>query len=100
MQTSKPEPKREDPQRPEGNTVPQETEEEYDARLEREEQERMEKAKRLELEHIQRIHENTNSTQGIRFKGMLLKYPCDMQYSMVVGRGRMKFVDPELHHRQ
>ncbi|KAI9570662.1 cyclophilin-like domain-containing protein [Boletus coccyginus] len=84
MQISKPEPKREDPQRSEGNTIPQETEEEYDARLEREEQERVEKANRKELERIQRIHENTNSTQGVRFKG----------------RGRMKFVDPELHHRQ
>jgi len=84
MQVSKPEPKHEDSQRSEGNTIPQETEEEYDARLEREERERMADAKRKELERIQRINENTSSTQGVRFKG----------------RGRMKFVDPELHHRQ
>ncbi|KAF8558089.1 hypothetical protein OG21DRAFT_1595509 [Imleria badia] len=83
---SKPEPEREDSQRLDGNTIPQETEEEYDARLEREERERMAEAKRKELERVQRtrIYENADSTQAIRFKG----------------RGRMKFVDPELHHRR
>lgn len=86
-----------------GNTIPQETEEEYDARLEREEQERVAEAKRKELERMQRLHEDTNSTQGIRFKGMLIEYLFDIRYSTlirVVGRGRMKFVDPELHHRR
>ncbi|KAH0833154.1 cyclophilin-like domain-containing protein [Lanmaoa asiatica] len=84
MQISKPEPQPGDSHRSEGNIIPLETEEEYDARLEREEQERMAKAKRNELERMQRVHENTNSGQGVRFKG----------------RGRMKFVDPELHHWQ
>lgn len=64
----------------------QETEEEYDARLEREEQERLEEAKRKELERIKRKYESTPpaSEGGVRFKG----------------RGRMKFIDPELHHRR
>ncbi|KAN0093104.1 Cyclophilin-like domain containing protein [Tylopilus felleus] len=83
-QVSKAEPEPEDSQTPEGNTIPQETEEEYDARLEREEQERVVKARRRELERVQHVYEKTNPTQGIRFKG----------------RGRMKFVDPELHRRQ
>lgn len=80
MQVSKLEPKHEDSQKLEGNTVPQETEEEYDARLEREERERMADAKRKELERIQRINENTNSIQGVRFKGMLIGYPFSMQH--------------------
>ncbi|KAG8213172.1 cyclophilin-like domain-containing protein [Butyriboletus roseoflavus] len=84
MHTSKSEPNLENSQASEANFTPQETEEDYDARLEREEQERAAKAKRKELERIQRVYESTNSTQGVRFKG----------------RGRMKFVDPELHHRQ
>jgi len=64
----------------------QETEEEYDARLEREERERLEEAKRRELERIKRKYESTPPATegGVRFKG----------------RGRMKFVDPELHHRR
>ncbi|KAG2149020.1 cyclophilin-like domain-containing protein [Suillus bovinus] len=64
----------------------QETEEEYDARLEREEQKRLEEAKRRELERIKRKYESTPpvSEGGVRFKG----------------RGRMKFIDPELHHRR
>lgn len=71
----------------EAEKVPrQETEEEYDARLEREEQERLEEAKRRELERIKRKYESTPpaSEGGVRFKG----------------RGRMKFIDPELHHRR
>ncbi|KAG1743502.1 cyclophilin-like domain-containing protein [Suillus lakei] len=64
----------------------QESEEEYDARLEREEQERLEEAKRKELERIKRKYESTPPATegGVRFKG----------------RGRMKFIDPELHHRR
>lgn len=105
MQISKLEPQPEESRRLDGNIIPQETEEEYDARLEREEQERMATAKRKELERIQRIHENTNSTQGVRFKGIPIGCFFGMQHSIsshcfVVGRGRMKFVDPELHHRQ
>lgn len=105
MQIPKPESQPEDSQKSKGNIIPQETEEEYDARLEREEQERMAKAKRKELERIQEIHENTNTTRSVRFKGMPIGYPFHIQHLVfshcfVVGRGRMKFVDPELHHRQ
>lgn len=105
MHTSKSEPKPEDPQKSEGKIISQETEEEYDARLEREEQARVANAKRKELERIQRIHGSTNSTQGVRFKGILIGRPFGMQHlifshCLIVGRGRMKFVDPELHHRQ
>jgi len=86
IQTSEPEPQLEDHRRSEGNGISGETEEEYDARLEREEQERLAKVKLRELERIQQLrdHEKADSTQGVRFKG----------------RGRMKFVDPELHQRQ
>ncbi|KAF8838607.1 hypothetical protein BDN67DRAFT_971315 [Paxillus ammoniavirescens] len=67
------------------NGTIQETEEEYDARLEREERERMAEAKRRELERIQQMHEHTYAGhRSVRFKG----------------RGRMKFVDPELHQRR
>ncbi|KAJ3478530.1 hypothetical protein NLI96_g9695 [Meripilus lineatus] len=63
----------------------QETEEQYDARLEREEKERLEAARKRELEKIKRSHDDSSQTShgGIRFKG----------------RGRMKYVDPELHHK-
>jgi len=71
------------------NGVPrEETEEEYDARLEREENERIEAAKRRHLEELKRRYEEeeakrrTSATEEgqVRFKG----------------RGRMKYVDPEL----
>lgn len=60
-----------------------ETEEEYDARLEREERQRIEVAKRRELERLEQ-ELNSRKDGGVRFKG----------------RGRMKFIDPELHYRQ
>ncbi|KAL4066786.1 cyclophilin-like domain-containing protein [Scleroderma citrinum] len=64
---------------------PKETEEEYDARLEREEQERIEATKRRELERMTRLTDHVHASEGgVRFKG----------------RGRMKFIDPELHHRR
>lgn len=49
----------------------QETEEEYDARLEREELKRLEEAKRRELERIKRRYESTPPATegGVRFKG-------------------------------
>ncbi|KAF9223581.1 hypothetical protein BS17DRAFT_733170 [Gyrodon lividus] len=72
------------PKLPENATV-EETEQEYDARLEREERERMAEAKRKELERIEQMCEHTYASYGgVRFKG----------------RGRMKFVDPELHQRR
>jgi len=62
-----------------------ETEEEYDARLEREENERLAAERKHELERLSQQHEHkAPSTGGVRFKG----------------RGRMKFVDPELHRRR
>ncbi|KAN0138921.1 Cyclophilin-like domain containing protein [Lactarius tabidus] len=62
-----------------------ETEEEYDARLEREENERLAAARQRELERLKRqTEQEASSTDGVRFKG----------------RGRMKFVDPELHRRR
>lgn len=74
MRISKPDCERAGAQALEANIVSQETEEEYDARLEREEQVRIAKAKRKELERIQQIYENSNSTQGVRFKGTI-KHP-------------------------
>ena len=63
-----------------------ETEEEYDARLEREENERREEARRRELERLARhakADEQAVTIGGVKFKG----------------RGRMKYVDPEYTHR-
>ena len=62
-----------------------ETESQYDARLEREEKERIGAARKRELERVARQlkEENERRTResgGVRFKG----------------RGRMKYVDPEL----
>ncbi|KAL5485733.1 hypothetical protein ACEPAI_6774 [Sanghuangporus weigelae] len=66
----------------------QETEEEYDARLEREERERIEEARRRELAEIKKRYEAEQARReagaGVRFKG----------------RGRMKYIDPELHSRR
>ncbi|OBZ72620.1 Peptidyl-prolyl cis-trans isomerase cyp11 [Grifola frondosa] len=60
----------------------EETEEQYDARLEREEKERLEAARKRELERIKRrVEESSQARGGVRLKG----------------RGRMKFIDPELH---
>ncbi|KAK0204640.1 cyclophilin-like domain-containing protein [Desarmillaria ectypa] len=62
----------------------QETEEEYDARLEREENERIAEQRRKELERIKRQREaELEPKNGVRFKG----------------RGRMKFIDPESTYR-
>jgi len=61
-----------------------ETEEEYDARLEREENERREAERKNELERIRKQYaDDAQSADGVRFKG----------------RGRMKYVDPEVHQR-
>lgn len=64
-----------------GGVPREETEAEYDARLEREERERLEAEKRKELERLKRIAEAEVPTKnGVRFKG----------------RGRMKYIDPEI----
>ncbi|KAH8117725.1 cyclophilin-like domain-containing protein [Phellopilus nigrolimitatus] len=74
----------------------EETEEEYDARLEREELERIEATRQRELADIKRryeseaiLHEDRNGKgdndeAGIRYKG----------------RGRMKYVDPEMRAKR
>jgi len=63
-----------------------ETEEEYDARLEREENERRDAERRNELERIKTryVDEAQPAEGGIRFKG----------------RGRMKFVDPDIRRNR
>jgi len=63
-----------------------ETEEEYDARLEKEENERIAAEKRRRLEALKERHQRDLGKppqNGVRFKG----------------RGRMKFIDPELQRR-
>ncbi|KAI0364762.1 hypothetical protein BV20DRAFT_1056984 [Pilatotrama ljubarskyi] len=72
------------PSRPSAEPV-SETESQYDARLEREEKERIEAARKRELERIaRRLKEEeerrAKASGGVRFKG----------------RGRMKYLDPEL----
>ncbi|KAK7032961.1 peptidyl-prolyl cis-trans isomerase cyp11 [Favolaschia claudopus] len=66
----------------------QETEEEYDARLEREELERIEAQKKKDLERLkeryEREAESRPSSGGVRLKG----------------RGRMMYVDPEFSSRR
>ncbi|EMD33306.1 hypothetical protein CERSUDRAFT_117929 [Gelatoporia subvermispora B] len=68
---------------PEQREPEEETEEQYDARLEREEQERLEAERRRELERLKKLEEAAQTKNGVRFKG----------------RGRMKYIDPELHRR-
>ncbi len=79
-----------------------ETEEEYDARLEREENEKIAAARKHELERlVRRDGEDTPSTNGVRFKGMaFLPFFSAVTHDLHAGRGRMKFVDPELHRRR
>lgn len=50
-----------------------ETEEEYDARLEREERIRIDSAKRKELENMARPADHSHTNEGIRFKGLLFR---------------------------
>ena len=79
-----------------------ETEEEYDARLEREENERLAAARQRELERLQRQHDQeASSKDGVRFKGIsFLLILLNVTHDSHIGRGRMKFVDPELHRRR
>ncbi|KAJ3754635.1 cyclophilin-like domain-containing protein [Lentinula raphanica] len=61
-----------------------ETEEEYDARLEREEKERLAATRKRELQRIKEEYEaGTSTVDGVRFKG----------------RGRMKYVDPDVRYK-
>lgn len=64
--------KSEDAETPLDNAPVKETDEEYDARLEREEQERLQAARKKELKRIKERSENgLRSKDGVRFKGML-----------------------------
>lgn len=91
-----------------------ETEEEYDARLEREENERIATEKRRRLEALRDRHQRDLEKppqNGVRFKGTQMASP-DSNLSGLInhllvphahafypGRGRMKFIDPELQRR-
>jgi peptidyl-prolyl isomerase G (cyclophilin G) len=60
-----------------------ETEEEYDARLEREENERLAATRKRELERLGRQRkQEVPSTNGVRFKGMF--YPLLLQLSLII----------------
>jgi hypothetical protein len=60
-----------------------ETEEEYDARLEREEKERLAAERKRELERLSRQREQeASSTNGVRFKGMF--YPLFLRLSLMI----------------
>jgi peptidyl-prolyl isomerase G (cyclophilin G) len=83
----------------------EETEEEYDARLEREENERIEVDRRKELERIKQKYErDIQSKNGVRFKGrfnVMNYYQLRLLMSReITGRGRMKYIDPEVSHGQ
>lgn len=49
-----------------------ETEEQYDARLEREEKARLELHRKRELERLKEMQNDTPTTSGVRFKGNLI----------------------------
>lgn len=82
----------------------EETEEEYDARLEREENERLEAERRKELARIKEKYEDEiRSKDGVRFKGARAHgCPYALIHALIfsLGRGRMKFVDPEISQRR
>jgi len=66
-----------------GSHTRKETEEEYDARLEREETERLESERKRVLDDIKANYSKESRKDGVQYKG----------------RGRMKYVDPENQHR-
>jgi peptidyl-prolyl isomerase G (cyclophilin G) len=79
-----------------------ETETEYDARLEKEEIERREAARKKELERIRKqcVGEG-QSTDSVRFKGLIpILFIFPVLTAILLGRGRMKYVDPEVHQRR
>lgn len=92
-----------------------ETEEEYDARLEREENERIAAEQRRRLEALKDRYQRDlekSPQNGVRFKGtqiaslLLIRLPAEADHSLSprahvlhAGRGRMKFIDPELQRR-
>jgi peptidyl-prolyl isomerase G (cyclophilin G) len=59
-----------------------ETEEEYDARLEREENERLAAARQRELERLKRqTEQEASSTDGVRFKGIFFSSHSPQRHS-------------------
>lgn len=76
-----------------------ETEEEYDARLEREERERIATRQREELELRRSRYQQAPASEGVRFKGRQQHLVCVFGKevkSFYTGRGRMRYVDPEV----
>jgi hypothetical protein len=65
-----------------------ETEEEYDARLEREEKERIEAARRHELKNMQENYKEGTTTSGVRFKGWYLSINTAQTYIKIYARTR------------
>ena len=90
------------PDAPVTSTEPrQETEEEYDARLEREEKERIAAQHRRELERLSKAQDTTVDSNGVRFKGVFPPTSPTLFNNVIrVGRGRMKYVDPEMHRER
>lgn len=75
----------------------EETEEQYDARLEREENERLEAERKKHLERLRQQQEEVSTKNGVRFKGTPnAPHYQNIVITVAVGRGRMKYLDPEL----
>lgn len=76
--------------------------------MEREEKERIEAARRRELERIARrakedAEREANAGGGVRFKGtssrsLFVSSELTFCHCCPLGRGKMKYVDPELNH--
>ena len=80
-----------------------ETEEAYDARLEREEKERIELQSKTLLQRM-KDEAQIDPRTGIRYKGtrfhIRMKLPNDTHSpALLTGRGTMKFMDPEKYRR-
>ena len=68
-----------------------------DARLEREEKERLEAERVKRLQRLKEQEADMANKNGVRFKGTnILFVVTSMQLNNDLGRGRMKYLDPEL----
>ncbi|GJJ08662.1 hypothetical protein Clacol_002881 [Clathrus columnatus] len=82
-----------------------ETEEEYDARLEREENERLEAARKAELARLKDKFARERESSVINYKGVGTRKiftSLSRLFNTLIsipGRGRMKYVDPEMIRR-
>ena len=86
-----------------GASSTHETEEAYDARLEREEKERIELQNKTLLQRM-KDEAQIDPRTGIRYKGacfhIRMKVPNDAHsLAFLTGRGTMKFMDPEKYRR-